>query len=459
MNFKDKKINELINIPYDCECGKRHFASIGNVAIGKGAVQKLPQFIREQQKRNGEPLSEHAKIMLIADINTWEIAGETVAKLVDQAGYPIQKFVFDIEEMHAEDKYVEDIRKAKDDDIELMIAIGSGTINDLVRYASFQENIPYFIIGTAPSMDGYASNVSPLISHNIKKTFSAVCADAIIGDTDILATAPDIMIAAGLGDIIGKYLAVNDWKISKIINEEYYCNDVAELVLYSVQKCVDSLPGLVKREPEALQYLMESLVLSGIAISYIGYSRPASGSEHHISHFLEMSAVFDGVYGQLHGSCVGMATCMVSQMYKMLLAKEWNYNEAEKHAEAFRYDVWEKETKRVFGKAADAVIALYASNKQNDTENVKKRLIVIKENEKEIRALIAQAVTDTRNTADYLTALHGLTEPKQFIKTGERLYDILTHAKDLRDRYAALQLFYDLGELNNLAHVIVEENY
>ena len=121
-------------------------------------------------------------------------------------------------------------------------------------------------------MDGYASNVSPLVHNNLKITYSAECANAIIGDTDILATAPDVMIAAGLGDVLGKYLAINDWKMSELINGEYYCPEVGELVLYSVKKCVDTVPGLVNRESDALQYLMESLVLIGICLLYTSFT-------------------------------------------------------------------------------------------------------------------------------------------------------------------------------------------
>ncbi|MDD2414164.1 MAG: iron-containing alcohol dehydrogenase, partial [Eubacteriaceae bacterium] len=295
--------------------------------------------------------------------------------------------------------------------------------------------------------------------HNIKKTFSAVCPEVIIGDTDLLATAPDIMIAAGFGDIIGKYLAINDWKISRIINAEYYCPDVADLVLETVQKCVNAVPGLAKRDPQALQYLMESLVLSGIAISFVGYSRPASGSEHHISHFLEMSAVFDGQYGQLHGSCVGMATCLISSMYQQLLEKPWDYARARRHAESFDYTAWESETNRVFGKASDAVITLYGKTHQNDPLNVLARIDQIEKNEEAIRHLIQNVVDQTARTPEYLKTLGGLTDPNAFIAGGERFRDILLHAKDLRDRYAALQMFYDLDELDGLVDSIIQQYY
>lgn len=459
MKFKDLAINDLINTEFDCKCGKTHIASIENIAIGEGAVEKLPEILASQTLHNGEKLSKGDKVYVIADLNTWEVAGEKVKTLVEESGYPVETYVLPYSSMHAEQKYADEIEDHMPEDAKLAIAVGSGTLNDLTRFVSFNNDIPYYIIATAPSMDGYASNVSPLVQNNLKKTHEAQCASAIIGDTNFLKTAPDVMVAAGLGDVLGKYLAVNDWKLGHLINDEYYCDEVGELVLESVRKCVENLPGLVNRETDALTYLMEALVLIGIAMSFIGYSRPASASEHHISHFMEMKSIQNGQYGELHGTCVGMATGLVGEMYKRLLEKGFDYEKALEHAHAFDYDQWTEEIERTYGPGAEEVIKLYQTVGQNNPQAVEVRIHNIKDNEEIIRNQIESVVAQTEDSAELLKALNGLTSPVEFDFDRETFKDILIYAKDLRNRYAALQLFYDLGELEDLSEDIVETYY
>lgn len=457
MSFKELSINELINRVFDCSCGKKHIASIENIAIGKDALGKVPSFLAAQKLKDGSVLTKEDKIFLVADVNTWKVAGERVETMVKEAGYPVEAYVLPHKSMHAEDKYAEEIKAHIPTDTKLIIAIGSGSLNDLTRYVAFNAGLPYYVVATAPSMDGYASNVSPLVHNNLKITYTAECANAIIGDTEILATAPDVMIAAGLGDVLGKYLAINDWKMSEIINGEYYCPEVGELVLYSVKKCVDTVPGLVKRDSDALQYLMESLVLIGIAMSYIGFSRPASASEHHISHFLEMKSIFKGEYGELHGTCVGMATCIVGDMYAKFLTMPYNYDKARTHAEGFDYNTWEKEINRTFESGAGEVTKLYAEVHQNDPEIVGKRINIIQNNEAKLTGLMQEVVASTEKAPELLKALHGLTSPAEFNVTKDEFKDILMYAKELRNRYAALQFFYDMGVLEELADDVVNK--
>lgn len=459
MNFKDLKIDELVNEEFECECGKTHEAQIDHIAIEKGAVNKLPEFLSDQILHDGSKLEKDDKIYVVADVNTWDVAGEKVVSVVEEAGYPVESYIFPYESMHAEQQYADEILEHLPEDAKLIIAVGSGTINDLSRFVAFNNDLPYYIVATAPSMDGYASNVSPLVQNNLKITHPAECASAIIGDTDFLATAPDVMIAAGLGDVLGKYLAINDWKLSNIINDEYYCDNVGELVLESVRKCVENVPGLVERDPEALVYLMESLVLIGIAMSFIGYSRPASASEHHISHFLEMKSIQNGNYGELHGTCVGMATALVGEMYKKLLENPIDYDKARAHAKAFDYETWKEEIERSYGPGAEEVLKLYQKAKQNEPDDVLERIDSIEENEEAVKALIAQAVEDTKNAPELLESLGGLTSPAQFGFDKDEFKDILLYAKDLRERYAALQLFYDLGVLDEISDEVLEEHF
>lgn len=457
MDFTTKNIQELIGREFVCDCGKTHTANIHNILIGKGVLSQLESLIDQQKTGAGRFQKSSHKILLVSDVNTYEIAAKDLAERLRKEEYQVKEHCFQNKALHAEEEYVQQLQQSLEPDVGLMIAVGSGSLNDITRYVAFHQHLPYYIVATAPSMDGYASNVSPIVTNHLKTTFECQCAEAIIGDTDLLATAPDHMIAAGLGDIIGKYLAISDWKMSQIINGEYCCPAVCDLVLYSVKKCVDHVPELVRRESDALQYLMESLVLIGIAMSYIGYSRPASSSEHHIAHFLEMKAIFNGEYGELHGTNVGMATCLVSRMYQMFLEREIDFDYARKQCKAFDHDAWEQEIRRAYGLAADQVLQVEAGAHQNDPENVEKRIDAIQRNFDAVRELIKQVVADTKKAPELLKQLGGLTSIAGYPLTREEMRDVLRYAKELRSRYAALQFFYDLGILDDLVDQLLEE--
>jgi len=458
VSFLDKSINELINKEFECSCGKTHSAKIENIAIGKGAINQLEVIINAQILKSGQLFNKsNHTVFIVSDVNTHRIAGEMVYNKLTNEGYRVSEYVFPHKSMHAEDCYVDEMREHLPQNTSLIIAVGSGSLNDITRYVAFHAQVPYYIVATAPSMDGYASNVSPLVHNNLKTTYTAECAAAIIGDADILATAPMHMIAAGLGDVLGKYIAISDWKISSVINGEYYCDEVGKLVLYSVQKCVDNIDGLKNREPEALQYLMESLVLIGIAMSYIGFSRPASSSEHHIAHFLEMKAIFSGEYGELHGTNVGMATCLLGEMMENFLKMDIDYDGAKKHALAFDHDLWVAEMNRTFENGAPAIITLYETAQQNNPNAVVKRIEFIENNEDQVMEMVKAVSTELKDCSKELGELEGLVNPSGYPLTKEALKDILFYAKELRNRYGTLQLFYDLDVLDTLAEEMAEK--
>lgn len=460
MGLADLTMKELITVDYNCGCGRHHHMAIDHLAVGKGAVQKLPEFLADQKMKDGTPLTKEDKIYVVADVHTWKVAGEKVYQMVKEEGYPVEYYIFPHEEMHTNEIFIGELDDAMPKDVKLPLAVGSGTINDLTRMVSFQREIPYYIIGTAPSMDGFATDVAPATIKGLKCSLPAHCASGIIGDTDFLSTAPDYMVAAGIGDIIAKYIAINDWKLSKIINGEYFCEEVSELMLKSTDKVAASVNGLVSGDPEAYQYLMECLVLIGIAMGYVNNSRPGSGAEHSMGHVLEMKCALKGLYGELHGTSVGMATCVMTEMYQKFLTLDIDYDKARRHAEAFDYDQWAKEIQRVFGTSSDAIFKVYEKAHQSDPDVVKARIDMIEKHEKEIREVLTETVQKAAKAPEYIGAMNGMTSPKEYKAfSKEEFRDILLYTKEQRDRYAGLQFFYDLGVLEELTDYIIDKYY
>ena len=231
-------------------------------------------------------------------------------------------------------------------------------------------------------------------------------------------------------------------------------------MLKSTDKVAASVEGLVNGDPNAYQYLMECLVLIGIAMGYVNNSRPGSGAEHSMGHVLEMKCALKGLYGELHGTSVGMATCVITEMYKKFLTLDIDYEKARKHADSFDYDEWRKEINRVFGTSADSIFKVYEKAQQSKPENVKKRIDRIEQNEEEILAVIRETVRKAEKAPEYIGAMHGMISPKEYtVFSKEEFRDILLYTKEQRDRYAGLQFFYDLGVLEELVDYIIDKYY
>ena len=334
-NIKGHKIQDLLNKNIQCSCGKIHHAQIDDVIIENGAIKHLPDLLEKYH---------YKKIFLIADNNTYDTAGRDLEKLLKKQKLELTIHVFKREgQLVPDEKTVGEFLIHVNKDADVIIAVGSGTINDLSKFVSYQLGIPYLIVATAPSMDGFSSVGAPLIVDNLKTTYEVLPPKAIIADIDILKNSPSNMINAGLGDILGKYACLCDWELSRIINGEYYCQYVVNLVRESIIKCTNNVQGIKNRENRAIANLTEGLILTGIAMSFVGNSRPASGSEHHLSHFLEMMFLFRDKDAVLHGTKVGITTIAIMRLYQMLKNENIDFSASIEKVERFDKEKWEKE--------------------------------------------------------------------------------------------------------------------
>lgn len=205
------------------------------------------------------------------------------------------------------------------DGVNLILAVGSGVIQDLCKYVSKFSGIPYVDVATAPSMDGYASDGAAMILKGMKETVKAGLPKAIIADTDVLINAPIDMIKAGYGDIIGKFSALNDWKLSLIVNNEYFCPFIYDVTYKMIENTLETAEGLLKREEKSVKALMDALVIVGIMMSFAGSSRPASGSEHHLSHFFEIVGIVNDEPYLAHGTDVAYSTVITAGLREKLV--------------------------------------------------------------------------------------------------------------------------------------------
>lgn len=305
----DRPISQWAGMEYSCACGKSHKVDIQAIRVGSGVIQELPGILRDLGASH---------IFLVTDNYTYEAAGRQVEQLLDQAGLPYHKRVFQTETPLVPNEYaLGSVLAAMTSQDDMLLAVGSGTLNDVTKYVSARTGVPYVIAATAPSMDGYASTVAPTILDGFKTTLPAVYPAAIVADVDILKDAPMPMLTAGFGDIIGKFTSLADWRLSHQLNGEYYCSEVAGVIEAAVETCAANAQALAQREPQAIQAVTEALILSGLAMGMVGVSRPASGAEHQMAHYWEMDALRRGEEHPLHGNAVGVGTVLAASLYEM----------------------------------------------------------------------------------------------------------------------------------------------
>lgn len=309
-----KTIEEMADMEFDCGCGKKHRIDIKHIYVGENVYNRILDVAKEILPK---------EILLVSDNNTYKALGKCVENELTESGYKINNIIlFSDGDLIPDEKAIGRVLVEVNNETELIVAVGSGSINDICRIISAKTHIPYVIMGTAPSMDGYASTVSPLIIDGSKVTYPGTNPYAIIADSNIMKDAPFEMICAGFGDILGKYTALSDWRLSNTILDEYFCDTTEKLVRNAMYKCFENIEGAVKRDVKAIEYISEALILSGIAMTLSGNSRPASGAEHHLSHYWEIDKLSRKLEHPLHGNSVGVGTVISAWLYKKLNIEE-----------------------------------------------------------------------------------------------------------------------------------------
>ncbi len=305
-------IEQMPGLEFDCSCGRRHSFPVHDISIRKGAIQDLAKM--------AAPFKDE-KILIVFDSNTYRVAGEQAVRILRENGFQkVKELLFETGDdiLIPDEKTLGRILQEQDLDCRLMIAVGSGVLNDSVKFVTSRTGLPFIIVATAPSMDGYVSDGAPIFSHGYKYSPQAHLTYGLIGDTDILKTAPQDMIQAGFGDVVGKITAIADWDLAVKENGDYRCDTCVKLVEKALEKCFAKASGLPQRDPEALGALLEALTMTGVAMALVNISRPASGAEHMLSHYWEMNYIERGLNPIHHGIQVGAATVVIARFFEEL---------------------------------------------------------------------------------------------------------------------------------------------
>ncbi len=412
-------INKLLK-GVECACGKKHTCDIKYVFIEDNAILRLCEICQA-----------YNNILLVADQNTFAAAGKQTEEALKSKS--IEKVIFSGETVLVPDESAINTVEEKLEGIDLIIGIGSGVIQDLCKYISFYNKIPYMVVATAPSMDGYASNGAAMITDGMKVTYSAGLPIALVADTEVIRNAPMEMLKAGYGDIIGKFSALNDWKLSHCVNNEYFCQYIYDLTFEQIIKTVKLAAGILKRDSESVKALMDALIIVGILMSFAGSSRPASGSEHHLSHYFEITGIIEGSEYFPHGIDVAYSTVVTAALREKILANPFPEKTVKKDVAEYTYNM-----QRVYKSVAEGCIAL--QEKVGFYNNDRSEIYIQKE--EEIRSILAEM--PTADKIKELLMLVGLDIGEFYSLYGnEKIEDAVIYAKDLKDRFTVLWMNYD----------------
>lgn len=434
-------LDRLIGYSSACSCGKTHSVELGHVSIGSAAIDQLVDVVRD--------LGRGLCVCLTADRRTWQVAGERVANLLSGDGHTLDTRILADGaggRPHADEENLALVESALAG-ADLGVAVGSGTVNDLVKLASFHRGIPYVVVATAPSMNGYTSAIAAIMQRGVKRTMGCHQPAAVIADLDILRDAPHELVAAGLGDLESKPTATADFRLAGKLRGSYYCPAPERVVLEAEARVAAAAADIGRGDPQALEVLIEALLLSGISMKLAGTSSPASGGEHLISHFWDMCAQDEGRAEGLHGAQVGVATIVSATLYQALAAIDPGTIDIERLADSWpTASQVEAGLAGRHGRRTDEVRREYLS-KHLEPGDLRDELSRIVNGWEDLWSVVAQPQPMAEQVRRVLDAGRAPTTVAQLGLSDDHLRRAYLAAREIRGRFCVLDLAAELGVL------------
>ena len=405
------------------------------------ALNQLPEAIRSLWGNDARP-------WLVADDNTWRAAGAEVAKILKAAGMEgPDSFLFPGTPMlHADEGNVNLLLEQFPENV-VPVAIGGGTVNDLVKRASGLRHVSYCCVPTAPSVDGYTSSGAALTASGLKQTLPCPAPLAVVADSGILRNAPPEMFAAGYADLMAKIPAGADWLAADTLGIEAIAPAVWELVQTPLR---DNLS-----DPSDVRRVFTGLAATGYAMQLYRDSRPASGADHLVSHIWEMENLCCNGKPVSHGFKVAIGTVTSTALYEAL------------------FSLSEQEARRLArpgldraGREAeiDALLSIgtygaatrtIALDKFREGRALAERRELIYRNWETLRKRILHQLYPLEELTRRLTTAGCPVKPADIQLGREQFLHGIRTAQLIRKRYTVLDLVYELGLLEELLRRIL----
>lgn len=398
-----------------------------------------------------EPLIEYCqnnhldKFILVADDNIYAAAGRQLAEKLKAGGFDVKTSLLKGQEIIANEHYFVQVLLDTGREERTYLAVGSGSITDITRFVSFHTRSNFISCPTAASVDGFTSAGAPSVIAGFKKTVMCHSPLAVFADIDVLSAAPQKMIASGFGDMLGKYIALADWRLGALLWNEARDEAISQRVRIAVDKCVEHVEEIGQASSEGIQALMDGLIESGLCMLAANSSRPASGTEHQISHHLEMKLLWHNKPAVLHGSKVGAASIIAATYYEKLrrISRPEVIKQLNRARQPSR-EQYRQQTEKAYPGIVEQVLSEqepFMSLSEQAHNGLKQK---IADNWANIQA-IAASVPSPQDMADWLRQVGGETALGALGFTSDEVKEAVEHSHLLRNRFNVNKLWHLCG--------------
>jgi glycerol-1-phosphate dehydrogenase [NAD(P)+] len=426
------------------EAALRDASDTHHLLIGTGALNEVGNVLK--QAFGQQPA------VVVADDNTYAAAGKAVYDRLCSAGWVVEEPVVfpGTPALYASFENALALEEKLRATSAVPIAVGSGTLNDITKLASYRAGRQYMCVSTAASMDGYTAFGAAITKDGFKQTMSCPAPRAVVADLDVLVAAPAQMRSTGYGDLFGKVTAGADWILADALEIEPIEKHAWSLVQDSLRDWIGKPQALHAGDRQAIENLFEGLIMSGIAMQISHSSRPASGSEHLFSHLWEMQALAYDHEPVPHGFKVGVGSIAVAALYEVVFARDltrldidalcraWPSREEVRRLVQQRHN-----NPKLAENAVEQSLAKYIPPDQ-----LRQRLTLIQERWSIIQGRLERQLMTAEQMRDMLRTAGCPTEPAGVGVSAAQLRETYTLARTIRSRYTVLDLVNETGILD-----------
>ena len=409
--------------------------------IGSGVVCRTAEMFAQ--------LFPGKRAIIVADDNTWEVAGKEAQKSLDDAGIESEPaYVFCSKDFYAEWPHIETLKACLENLDVVAIAVGSGVINDTVKYVSSLLGRRYMCVGTAASMDGFTAYGASITKDGNKQTFDCPAPLGFVMDSAIAAAAPKELAASGYADLIAKIPAGADWMLAEVTGSESIDEFAWNLVQNGLKESLSDPAAVFAGDVEKTQALADGLLMSGFAMQAIQSSRPASGTEHQFSHCWDMEDLcYDGKHVS-HGFKVGIGTLISTAELEFILEKGLENVDVEACVDAWKtWEEMEAEIREVMaGKPGHIARGLAETKgKYVDKDGLRAQILALKEAWPALSAKIREQIIPFEKVHESLRLVGAPYEPEMIGVSRERFRKTVSYIPSMRSRFTNIDVIYRLG--------------
>jgi glycerol-1-phosphate dehydrogenase [NAD(P)+] len=434
-------LQKLASAPSDAPFGvTRH------VTVEPGAIRTVGPWLRAR--------GWTAPPLIVCDEATWKAAGQALHGMLPGARAAVLAPRPKDDHLSCEDGAVDRLTEELGAKV-TPIAVGAGTLNDLVKLASTRTQKGYLVVPTAASMNGYTSTIAAVLAAGVKRTLAAHQPDAIFADLDVLCAAPAHLNQAGFGDLLSKPFSDADWRLSHIIRGVPYDPGPSRLLDAPYRRLLEAATAVRKADEAGVALLVDTLLVSGFSMAMAGSSAPASGGEHLVSHYWDMEQYCheEPLLG-LHGTQVGIATRLSAMLFERLLALETPPPPPAppELASLAPQHLMGRHPRLTPSVVAEVLAQLHA--KQKIGRAFEEEMAAIRAKWPEIRRVLRESLVPVERITRALNEAGCASRASQIGVDHAHLVRTLVYCREIRARYVGLDLMADLGLLAGWAEEV-----